>query len=195
MVYKPKDTGYIEVIRGCMFAGKTEELIRRLNRLRYANQEALVFKPKIDVRSSDEIVSHNGFRLVARDVGDSREARERIFAEQKFPRPVIAFDEAQFFDQGLVSLVQDLAKLSYRVIIAGLDTDFRGEPFGPMPQLLAVADEDTKLHAICVICGEPATMTQRIVNGQPARHSDPVVLVGASDYYEARCRKHHVVLP
>lgn len=194
-MYKPKDTGYIEVIRGCMFAGKTEELIRRLNRLRYANQEALVFKPKIDVRSSDEIVSHNGFRLVARDVGDSREARERIFAEQKFPRPVIAFDEAQFFDQGLVSLVQDLAKLSYRVIIAGLDTDFRGEPFGPMPQLLAVADEDTKLHAICVICGEPATMTQRIVNGQPARHSDPVVLVGASDYYEARCRKHHVVLP
>jgi len=194
-VYKPKDTGYIEVIRGCMFAGKTEELIRRLNRLKYAKQEALVFKPKIDSRSNDEIVSHNGYRFLARNVADSREAREIIFSEQKFPRPVVAFDEAQFFDEGIVSLVQDLAKLSYRVIIAGLDTDFRGEPFGPMPKLLAIADEDTKLHAICVICGEPATMTQRIVNGQPARYSDPIVLVGASDYYEARCRKHHVVLP
>ena len=186
--------GWIEVICGSMFAGKTEELIRRIKRINYANKEALVFKPVIDNRySNDEVVSHSMQKISSYPVNNTAEAKAIIEKRDKLPYAV-AFDEAQFFDEALVLYAEELANKGVRVIIAGLDLDFRGEPFGIMPALLARAEYITKLHAICQVCGEPATRTQRIIDGKPAHYNDPTILVSASEKYEARCRHHHQVL-
>ena len=184
------DVGWIEVVCGSMFSGKTEELIRRLRRAQIARQKIQVFKPIIDNRYAQEaIASHNGLQIKAQPVVDSEALRERVDPDAT----VIAVDEVQFFDQDLVHVCDELAEQGKRVICAGLDTDFRGEPFGPIPELMAIAEQVDKLHAICVVCGNPASRTQRLIEGEPACYDDPVVLVGASEVYEARCRKHHKV--
>lgn len=183
-------SGRIEVICGSMFCGKTEELIRRCRRAVIAKQELQVFKPNIDNRYSIEhVTSHNGMNIEAQPITKSHEILECL-AEKT---TIIAVDEVQFFDHGIIDIVQRLAERGIRVVLAGLDTDFRGEPFGPMPQLMSIAEDVTKLHAICVVCGEDAARTQRLVNGSPANYHDPVILVGAQESYEARCRLHHEV--
>ncbi len=186
-------SGRIEVVCGSMFCGKTEELIRRVRRAIIAKQKVKVFKPKIDDRYGiQRITSHTGQSVDAIPV----EAAQDILKLANDDATVVAIDEAQFFDDGIVPVVQRLVdEHNIRVIIAGLDTDFRGEPFGAMPHLLSIAEEVQKLHAICVICGEPATRTQRLVDGRPAAYDDAIILVGAQESYEARCRKHHQVLP
>ncbi len=182
--------GRIEVICGSMFCGKTEELIRRARRAVIAKQQVQVFKPNIDNRYSIEhVTSHNGQNIEAVPLQRSHEILNELLPSTT----VIAIDEVQFFDPEIVDVVNLLAEKGIRVIVAGLDTDFRAEPFGCMPQLMSIAEEVTKLHAICVICGEEACRTQRLVNGKPARYDDPIILVGASEAYEARCRKHHEV--
>lgn len=185
-------SGRVEVICGSMFCGKTEELIRRVRRAIIAKQKIKVFKPSIDDRYGiQSVTSHNGQTVEAIPVKSSYEILELVNGETT----VVAIDEAQFFDDGVVDVVQELAdKHNIRVIVAGLDLDFRGEPFGSMPFLLSMAEDVTKLHAICVECGESASRTQRLVNGKPARYNDPIILVGAQESYEARCREHHIVL-
>lgn len=183
--------GRIEVICGSMFCGKTEELIRRVRRAVIAKQKVQVFKPGLDHRYSVEHVnSHSGQKIAAVNVNAASEVVEVLDSDTT----VVAIDEVQFFDDSIVQIVERLACQGIRVIVAGLDTDFRGEPFGPMPQLMCIAEEVTKLHAICVVCGEDASRTQRLVDGKPARYDDPIILVGAEEAYEARCRQHHVVL-
>jgi len=183
-------TGRIEVICGSMFSGKTEELIRRVRRACYARQKVQVFKPDIDTRYSiQRVTSHNGQDFEAIPVTDSSVLLSQVDPDTT----VVAIDEAQFFDPGLLQVIEQLADRGIRVILAGLDMDFRGEPFGPMPVLMSCADEVQKLHAICVVCGEEASRTQRLVNGQPANYHDPIIMVGASESYEARCREHHSV--
>jgi thymidine kinase len=175
----PKNVGWIEVIAGCMFSGKTEELIRRIRRAQIARQQVAIFKPRIDTRySSNHIVSHSEDRLSSLVVERSSEILENARAAQ-----VVGVDEAQFFDMGIVDVAEELANRGKRVIIAGLDQDYRGRPFEPIPQLLAVAEYITKTLAICVVCGNPADRTQR------TSASNERVLVGAKDAYEARCRK------
>jgi thymidine kinase len=182
--------GRVEVICGSMFSGKTEELIRRARRARIAKQKVEVFKPEVDTRYSVErVTSHNGQGFEAISVSSAREILDCRDADTT----VIAIDEAQFFDDAIIAVTEQLANDGIRVIIAGLDMDFRAEPFGPMPALLCCADEVQKLHAICMVCGEEASRTQRLVNGQPADYDDPIILVGASEAYEARCRDHHSV--
>lgn len=181
-------SGWIEVICGSMFSGKTEELIRRLRRAQIARQKIQVFKPAIDLRYTDKaIASHNGLQENAIPVNDSAE----LLAHLDETADVIAIDEVQFFDAAIVDVCNMLANQGKRVICAGLDMDFRGVPFGPIPQLLAIAERVEKLQAICVVCGAAASRTQRLIAGQPAYIDDPVVLVGASEVYEARCRVHH----
>lgn len=183
-------SGSIEVITGSMFCGKTDELIRRLRRATIARQKVQVFKPKIDNRyNAGKVTSHAGGEYDALPVDSAGDIIENLTAGTT----VVGIDEAQFFDEPIIEIVQQLADRGLRVIIAGLDTDFRGEPFGPMPQLIARAETVDKLRAICMICGEPASRTQRLVNGRPAHYHDPVVIVGASEMYEARCRQHHEV--
>ncbi|GAB4420414.1 MAG: thymidine kinase [Anaerolineales bacterium] len=182
--------GLIEVVCGSMFSGKTEELIRRLVRATIAKQKVQVFKPAIDIRYAvEKVTSHTGSDFDAIPVEKAAHIRERVDDDTT----VVAVDEAQFFDPEIVDVAQELAARGIRVIIAGLDMDFRGEPFGPMPELMAKAEKVDKLHAICMSCGHEASRTQRLVNGKPARYDDPVVIVGASEMYEARCRKHHKV--
>ncbi len=181
-------SGWIEVICGSMFSGKTEELIRRLRRAQIARQKIQVFKPAIDLRYTDKaIASHNGLQENAIPVNNSVE----LLAHLDTTADVIAIDEVQFFDAAIVDVCNMLANQGKRVICAGLDMDFRGVPFGPIPQLLAIAERVEKLQAICVVCGAAASRTQRLIAGQPAYIDDPVVLVGASEVYEARCRVHH----
>ncbi|XXM72829.1 thymidine kinase [Lysinibacillus sphaericus] len=189
-MYVMKQTGWVEVICGSMFSGKSEELIRRVRRTQFAKQEIAVYKPKLDNRYSDEsVVSHNGTSVIAKAVEGSA-----VILEDLNPKvDVIAIDEVQFFDEGIVEVVQKLANSGYRVIIAGLDQDFRGEPFGPMPALMSIAEQVTKLQAVCAVCGSPASRTQRLINGEPAGYDDPIILVGASEAYEPRCRHHHEV--
>lgn len=183
-------SGSVEVICGSMFSGKTDELIRRLRRAVIARQKVQVFKPAIDVRYAvEKVTSHAGNDFDALPVQNAADIRARLEKDVT----VVAIDEAQFFDAEIVDLVEELAAGGRRVIVAGLDTDFRGEPFGPMPVLMAKAEQVDKLRAICMLCGEPASRTQRLVNGKPARYDDPVVIVGASELYEARCRRHHEV--
>jgi thymidine kinase len=183
-------TGSIEVITGSMFCGKTDELIRRLRRATIAKQKVMVFKPAIDDRYGIvAVTSHAGSKFDAIPIDTSSDVYTRLNGDTT----VVAIDEAQFFDDGIIDLADDLAEKGIRVIVAGLDTDFRGEPFGPMPVLMAKAERVDKLHAICMVCGEPASRTQRLVNGMPAHYDDPVVIVGADELYEARCRKHHIV--
>jgi len=179
----PKDTGWIEVITGCMFSGKTEELIRRLRRAQIAKQKVKIFKPKIDSRySANSIVSHNEQSLPSILIEDIVEVLDHTNDAQ-----VIGIDEAQFFNEGIVSICNFLAVRGKRVIVAGLDQDYTGKPFEPMPQLLAVAEYITKHHAICVVCGNPADKTQRKTSDSKR------VVVGAADIYEARCRKCHYI--
>jgi thymidine kinase len=182
--------GSIEVVCGSMFSGKTDELIRRLVRARIAKQNVQVFKPAIDVRYAvEKVTSHAGSNFDATPVEKSIDILSKIEKDTT----VVAIDEAQFFDDGIVQIVQQLASRGIRVLVAGLDTDFRGEPFGPMPILMSIAERVDKLHAICMVCGDEASRTQRLVNSNPARFDDPVVIVGASEMYEARCRVHHEV--
>ncbi len=179
----PKDIGWIEVVAGCMFSGKTEELIRRLKRAQIAKFNVKIFKPHIDTRYSvDEIVSHSSLSLPSILVKDAKEILDNCEDAQ-----VIGIDEAQFFSNDLIQVCETLANSGKRVIVAGLDQDYKGIPFEPIPQLLAIAEYITKTLAICVICGNPADRTQRIVN------SNERVLVGAADQYEARCRKCHYI--
>lgn len=182
--------GSIEVVCGSMFSGKTDELIRRLIRARIAKQKVQVFKPAIDIRYAvEKVTSHAGSNYDASPVANAAE----ILAKLDQDTTVVGIDEAQFFDSEVANVAQELATRGVRVIVAGLDMDFRGEPFGPMPLILAKAERVDKLHAICMVCGDEASRTQRLVNGNPAKYDDPVVIVGASELYEARCRAHHEV--
>ena len=182
--------GSIEVITGSMFCGKTDELIRRLRRATIARQKVQVFKPVMDIRYAvEKVTSHAGSEYDALPIQSTREILERL----EPATTVVGIDEAQFFDADIVVITQQLAERGLRVIVTGLDTDFRGEPFGPMPLLMAKAEIVDKLHAICMVCGESACRSQRLVDGRPARYHDPVVIVGAAEMYEARCRQHHEV--
>ena len=181
--------GHIEVVCGSMFSGKSEELIRRVRRAQYARQKIVVFKPGVDIRSDTLVMSHDGRDVEAISVATSEEILDKIPGGTS----IVAIDEAQFFDKTLPDVCNTLAESGKRVIVAGLDMDFRGEPFGPMPRLIAQAEDVLKLHAICLVCGEEASRTQRIVNGQPASYDEPIILVGAEESYEARCRQHHQV--
>lgn len=172
--------GGIEVICGCMFSGKTEELLRRIRRAELARLPVQLFKHAIDTRYTDgHVESHSSMRLPAIGAMTVAEIREKLNPQAW----IIGIDEAQFYEPGIVDFVVDLANRGRRIIIAGLDTDFRGKPFGPMPQLMAVADDVTKIQAVCMVCGSPATCTQRTTNSQD------LVVVGATDSYEARCRQ------
>jgi thymidine kinase len=183
-------TGSLLVITGSMFSGKTEELIRRLRRALYAHRSAQVFKHTIDTRSENtEIRSHNGVPYKALAVSTS----EELLGKVEETTDVVAVEEAQFFDEGIVEVCRRLADTGYEVFASGLDMDFKGEPFGPMPGLLAEADEVTKLRAICARCGREASRSQRLIDGRPAPVSAPTILIGAEESYEARCRHCHEV--
>ena len=190
-MYHGAQDGWVEVISGVMFSGKSEELLRRVRRALIARRRVQVFKSHLDDRYAGvlSISSHDGSRIDAHPVSSSVQIAEFVQPDTQ----VVAIDEAQFLDDGVVKVVNDLADRGVRVIVAGTDMDFRGEPFGPLPKLLAIAEKVDKLHAICMTCGNEASRTQRLVNGKPARYDDPVVIVGASELYEARCREHHEV--
>lgn len=183
--------GWIEVIAGVMFSGKSEELMRRVRRSTIARKRVQVFKSHLDARYGGvlRVSSHDGRMLDAIPVDTSAQIAQRIDPAAQ----VIAVDEAQFLDDGIVPLATSLAERGRRVVLAGTDTDFRGEPFGPMARLLAVAEVVDKLHAICVLCGAPASRNQRLIDGRPAPYDSPTIMVGGSDTYEARCRACHQV--
>lgn len=182
--------GWIEIICGSMFSGKTEELIRRVTRAQIARVKVQVFKPSIDTRYAEaKVASHGGALLSATPLETSDQLERSILPDTS----VVAIDEAQFFDIGITDVCRRLAERGIRVIVAGLDLDFRGEPFGPMPQLMAEAEEVDKVHAICVVCGSEASRSQRLINGVPSRYSDPIIVIGATETYEARCRQCHQV--
>jgi thymidine kinase len=173
-----------------MFSGKTEELIRRVRRAKIARQKVQVFKPGLDTRyTAEHIASHNGLRVEAVPVNGVLDIAQQVQPDTE----LVAIDEAQFFDDSIVELCEDLADRGMRVLVTGLDMDFRGEPFGPMPMLMARAEEVSKLQAICVRCGATASRTQRLIDGRPAAYDDPIILVGAAEAYEARCRHCHEV--
>jgi thymidine kinase len=179
----PKDTGWIEVITGCMFSGKTEELIRRLRRAQIAKQKVMIFKPQIDTRYAEgSIVSHNDQSLPSTQIKDINDALKFSKDAQ-----VVGIDEAQFFSSDIINVCDELANNGKRVIVVGLDQDYKGAPFEPMPHLLSIAEYVTKSLAICVNCGNPADRTQR-KTAMAER-----VIVGAADLYEARCRKCHYI--
>jgi thymidine kinase len=187
-------TGHLEVVCGPMFSGKTEELIRRMKRVQISGKKFLLFKPIIDTRYSKEhVISHDMRKLDAIVTGIDRKSLEDVEIMIFETKPdVVGFDEANFYDDYIIELIKKCVKAGIRVVASGLDTTFRGEPFGPMGYLLAIADHVDKLQAICMKCkNEPAVMTQRIINGKPARYDDPTILVGAAESYEARCRKCH----
>ena len=189
-MYQELQKGWIEVICGPMFAGKSEELIRRVKTLSYAHQKIVAFKPAIDNRyDKSAIASHDGEKYQAFAIKSAEDILPLVESDIQ----VVAIDEVQFFKDSIVSICESLADRGVRVIVAGLDTDFRGEPFGVMPLLLARAEFVTKLSAACTVCGCAATRTQRLVDGKPANYDDPIILVGAKESYEARCRKHHIV--
>lgn len=189
-MYRQSSGGWIELICGSMFSGKTEELIRRVKRAKIARQKVQVFKPQLDDRyGQQKVSSHNGLELEAVPVTSA----EELIAQVDPDTSVVAIDEVQFFDWQIAEIAQELADSGKRVIMAGLDMDFRAEPFGPLPLLMAQAEKVDKLNAICVICGAPASRTQRLIDGKPASYDDPVILVGASEVYEARCRACHQV--
>jgi thymidine kinase len=184
--------GWIEVIAGVMFSGKSEELMRRVRRSMIARKRVQVFKSHLDDRYAGGVFavgSHDGRTIDALPVDSSSQIALRLDPLAQ----VIAVDEVQFLDAGIIALANDLALRGRRVILAGTDTDFRGEPFGPMPQLLCVAEVVDKLHAICVLCGAPACRNQRLIDGRPAAYDSPTVMVGGAEAYEARCRACHAV--
>ncbi|MER2600185.1 MAG: thymidine kinase [Caldilineales bacterium] len=191
MSYFQPRGGWIEVICGSMFCGKTEELLRRVRRAVIARQSIQVFKPVIDHRYGvTRVASHSG---QAWEESEAIQHSSEILHRLRADTTIVAVDEVQFFDAGIVEMCHELAQRGLRVICAGLDLDFRGEPFGPMPRLMAQAELLDKLHAICVVCGAPASRTQRLIDGEPARFDDPVIVIGASEKYEARCRDCHRV--
>ena len=183
--------GWIEVIAGVMFSGKSEELIRRVRRALIARKRVQVFKSHLDARYAGiySISSHDGRTIEARPVDSSQQIALALDPAAQ----VVAIDEAQFLDDGVVRLANDLASRGRRVILAGTDMDFRGEPFGPMPHLMCVAELVDKLHAICVLCGNPASRNQRLLDGRPAPYDSPVIMVGGTEAYAARCRACHRV--
>ncbi len=183
--------GWIEVIAGVMFSGKSEELIRRVRRAIIARKRVQVFKSHLDGRYAGiyAISSHDGRTVEAVPVDSSAQIAQCLDPMAQ----VVAIDEAQFLDASIIDIATSLAARGRRVILAGTDTDFRGEPFGPMPSLMAVAEVVDKLHAICVLCGAPASRNQRLVEGRPARYDSPVIQIGGTDSYEARCRACHQV--
>ena len=184
--------GWIEVIAGVMFSGKSEELMRRVRRATIARKRVQVFKSHLDDRYAGlyNVSSHDGRDLEANPVDSSWQIAQQLDPTAQ----VVAVDEVQFLDAGIIALATALAERGRRVLLAGIDTDFRGEPFGAMPQLMAVAEQVTKLHAICVLCGNPASRNQRLIDGKPARWDSPTIMVGASQTYEARCRACHRVV-
>jgi len=188
---QPFHDGHIELICGSMFSGKTEELLRRMRRAQIARKQMQVFKPLIDHRYGIErVASHTG---IAWESVQAVTTADELLALVAPDTEVVAIDEVQFFDWRIAEVCEALADSGRRVIAAGLDQDFRGEPFGPMPLLMALAENVDKLTAICVVCGAPATRTQRLIDNAPARYDDPVILVGGSESYEARCRTCHDV--
>ena len=183
--------GYLEVITGSMFSGKTEELLRRVQRARIARRRVVLCKPDLDDRyRRDAVASHDGRDLEAVAVPAGR-PREIVAVARQHRAEVVGIDEAQFFAREIVAAVLELVEGGVRVIVSGLDMDFARRPFGPMPELMAVADEVVKLKAICVVCGEPATFTQRLIGGLLAAADDPVIWIGGHESYEPRCRRHH----
>lgn len=189
-MYQELQKGWLEVITGPMFAGKSEELIRRVKTLSYTKMKIIAFKPAIDDRyDKTAIASHDGAKYEAYAIKNAHSILELV----KEDTQVVAIDEIQFFDMSIVKICEKLADRGIRVIAAGLDLDFKGEPFGPMPELLARAEFVTKLSAVCTVCGCAATRTQRLIDGKPADYNDPIIKVGAKENYEARCRKHHII--
>ena len=183
--------GWLHVITGCMFCGKTDEMLRLLRRFSIAGRSVLLVKPRVDTRTDDStVVSRSGARFEACAV--DRAAEIEALAQRA---DVVAVEEAQFFDDELPAVLLRVADTGRQVVVAGLDLDFRGQPFGSMPLLMALADQVTKLTAICAVCGEPATRTQRLIDGQPAAADSPLVVIGGigDEKYEARCRLHHQV--
>ena len=196
-----KRAGSIHVITGCMFSGKTEELLRQLRRASVGGRSVLLIRPSVDTRTSSEIAeSRSGTSFACTTVASAMDIHAAVAAS---PCEVVAIDEAEMFDEGLADIADRLAVEGYEVIVSGLDTDFAGRPFGAMPVLLALADSVAKLTAICTFpgCGQEATRTQRLVNNQPAAIDDPLIVIGGTedrrepDRYEARCRTHHRVAP
>ena len=190
-MHVPGTGGWIEVVAGVMFSGKSEELIRRVRRAMIARKRVQVFKSHLDERYHGiyKVSSHDGRTVDAIPIDSTSQIAHALDAETQ----VVAVDEAQFLDAGIVDLATALADRGIRVILAGTDTDFRGEPFGPMPELMAVAELVDKLHAICVVCGNPASRNQRLLEGRPARYDSPIIMVGGEESYEARCRSCHDV--
>jgi len=183
--------GWVHVICGCMFCGKTDEMLRLLRRFTIAGRTVVLIKPRLDTRTEDgAVISRSGAHHTAVPVGNSREIEHLVGYSD-----IVAIEEGQFFDEDLPVVVSRLADAGKQVLVTGLDQDFRGIPFGPMPRLMALADQVTKLTAICVVCGEPATRTQRLIDGQPAPADSPLIVIGGmgDEKYEARCRMHHEV--
>ncbi len=183
--------GWVHVIAGCMFCGKTDEMLRLLRRFSIAGRQVVLVKPRLDTRTNEiTVVSRSGAEHRAITVDHSSEIEAAVGAAD-----IVAIEEGQFFDEGLPEAVEALAATGKQVIVTGLDRDFRGVPFGTMPRLLALADQVTKLTAICMACGEPATRTQRLIDGEPAPADSPLIVIGGigDETYEARCRLHHVV--
>jgi thymidine kinase len=190
-MYTHTTGGWLELICGSMFSGKTEELLRRIRRAEIARRRIQVFKPRVDSRYGlERVASHNG---IARDDAHVVATAHEILSLVRDETEVVAIDEVQFFDWQIADVCSHLADQGKRVILAGLDQDFRGEPFGPMPLLMALAERVDKFQAICVVCGAAASRTQRLIDGHPARYDDPIILVGGSESYEARCRDCHAV--
>lgn len=185
-----REASWLEVIVGSMFSGKSEELIRRVKRAAIAKQNVVVFKPALDHRYGVErVAAHNGMYVACNPVSTP----EEILGKVEEDTDVVAIDEVQFFAGSIVPVCQQLVEAGKRVIVAGLDQDFRGEPFGIVPTLMALADQVTKLNAICVVCGRTASRTQRLIDGAPAKYDDPIILIGATENYEARCNLCHQV--
>ena len=183
--------GWVHVIAGCMFCGKTDEMLRLLRRFSIAGRQVVLVKPRVDTRTDEvTVVSRSGAEHRAITVDHSSEIESAVGAAD-----IVAIEEGQFFDEGLPEAVEALAANGRQVIVTGLDRDFRGVPFGTMPRLLALADQVTKLTAICMVCGEPATRTQRLIDGEPAPADSPLIVIGGlgDETYEARCRLHHIV--
>jgi len=192
-ILEPKK-GWIELITGCMFAGKTEEFIKRLRRHYYGKRNVIAFKPTIDNRYSDDsIASHSGLMIPSFPVKTTKEIKEIFLKENKKQKvDVVGIDEVQFLDKNIVELIQWLADEEVIVIVTGLDKDFKSQAFKNVDRLLYLAEYVDKLHAVCYVCGANANKTQRIINGQPAKASDPIILVSGDDKYEARCRFDYI---
>ncbi len=185
-----KSKGVLEVICGSMFSGKSEELIRRIKRAQFAKLKVLVFKHSLDTRiETDHIQSHNGSQLQALLTDNPSALNAHITSNVQ----IIGIDEIQFFSPEIIPIICALIDAGKRIIVAGLDLDFKGYPFGCMPSLMAIADHVTKLKAICLPCGKDAHFTQRLINGKPARYDDPLILIGAQEQYQARCRDCHII--